>query len=1070
MQFLKNKLVYGLAIFNIATMLAACANHGNETNSLSSEGGGIYADVSAIVPISDPYNAGNATFILHNTSNQIIKNIQYTYSNNVNNQENRIASCQQITPHGTCSITIPLAKINHFSNFGASLLKFSYYNQQGLNVNGSALTSYRYFENTESGVHILPITLMPTTDHKSRGVIYLYAGGAKGSKYTLTKLSLSNPAFKINANYSKLNIEEGVRIPLEITGPELNQPTALNLQLDSIDQNGNTYSDHASIGVNASNGDTTIVPSLIPVINTDDEKSANGGSAWFLNAGGSPINIQNPTSSNKLLQIDSTKSSCKAGILDAGTSCEVVFTVPHNTIGVKHSNIILPTKDNSSISSPVSWYNRSPDGGLIVLPDQPTIVVDESTGTKVTVTVYNIGGFDLDSPGIITPVIDGGHGSVTAAQFNPQCEAIPAHKSCSYSFVVKDKADKIGGDIEFGAQASYKVNEDSFNTADRQRIPYYTSGNVPQITVDPALSSLNVKDNGKESKTLDIKFTNSGGGNARIATAKFLAGATPYLYVLANSCKDTILMQNNSCTLNLRLGPVPSGTDITTSNIYQLTGNWDTTKHPVQVIINTNDINLSFTATPNFGDAPAEGSGSKDEPYIYYSTSTSPQSINLTLNNDGGMEQNIDQINTPDGLDNSVWALDRQSSSCFANGSPDTPGLKLVLPGGKSCNIVYNNIYGTLPNDQLDSSGVYSSKFANVEVSVKTRNAGIQVLNLPPNKNDPIYVSNSYPILYTTGSTDLHQSPIATTTKHWLTNLKQNVNFQFELHYPRDAVKPTDGINECSGKAIGEEYIYTCNIDRNATKDNPLINIATLQAKDDFDIQVVRLTETAQYYKLVPESEHVILMHRQYFTHSPVHPTQWKSIHDLDKECTTDMNANGKTGKWIAVVAYGAYDEGRHEGLPECEPDTEYYTEGNHKTYTSGPANHYGIADCYYDHATYKYPLNDGSSYDKEYFITGLYSNNEDGMNPYPLNCGDWVGSASPATCHAEEVLLYGEDPWGIVPSFPIFLQTLGLGGSKADPSRSDEFTITTGFKLQVFDYAGLLCTQWFPAMANNSR
>ena len=256
-----------------------------------------------------------------------------------------------------------------------------------------------------------------------------------------------------------------------------------------------------------------------------------------------------------------------------------------------------------------------------------------------------------------------------------------------------------------------------------------------------------------------------------------------------------------------------------------------------------------------------------------------------------------------------------------------------------------------------------------------------------------------------------------------------------------------------------------------ATKENPLLNNVKLKhiapPHNDFDLFISQSTKTGkQYIKADPFSLHVIVTHRQYLTLSSLHFSSWHSVFDLDKECTNDMINQGFTGKWVAVVAYGAFGS---KGLPECESNTEYYNMADELTYISGPSDESGIADCDYNRTVFRHTLSNGSPYKPEYFISGLEDNS--GSNRNILNCGDYTGFATlrQDDCMKAEHKYYPNvDPYRA--------KHMGVGraidtGSGADPLAANQFLVdTVNMFVSGGRSDGLLCTQWFEEMRNNNR
>ena len=587
-------------------MLLAC-NGGNKNNNAPVDGN-LLISAPATIPVHA--NSSTATVLyIHNNSNKPITDIGYAVITNGGKGVLKIgSSCRQIMAQDSCVLDIITPLLAAPDVQGSALLTASY-TVNGKPASVSQLINYSQIQNKhESGLQANTDTRLDTQiGNKSYKVIYFYNNDIFTS-YSLNQATISNPQFRISQQ-SDTQLKGKQVVALEIVNSNPGKGGLGNL-LIAPDHTISKSDSQTQFSLNAVpiTNEAILSSGQVPIINVG---STSNGQLLVLNSGNRAAALGNINADSGISIVTSGSNRCINGMsLAAGVSCIVYFTVSQ-TGG--SGNISIPY-DSRTIQSDLTWYNPSGDALLQMTVTPGIISFKQGTTSKpVTVTVSNIGGYDLSNMTVPSGVnIDGGS-AITTISTPLACQDssgtntgtnLPVRGSCSYALTLTSAVETAKKNMQLGISGNYTTGSGIAIYSRISGIAYTSTGIT--ISVTP------------------ISNWQTMMGSAYVFTAEIAAGSgsstvTPTISGLVGN-----ILSPGSCILNNEPGAescIFMVTPYTGSGNYSRwnpanIANSDNVDNPS--IINTyNAINLTISATRSETYTISNINGTVIAPYIY---------------------------------------------------------------------------------------------------------------------------------------------------------------------------------------------------------------------------------------------------------------------------------------------------------------------------------------------------------------------------------------------------------------------------------------------------------------------
>ncbi|MFO0319902.1 MAG: hypothetical protein ACK5Z5_05815, partial [Neisseriaceae bacterium] len=309
----------------IVVMLFACntGNLGtNNSNLISStvplSASKITIDNVGTVPVFAD-TATSSIIYIHNNSNEVINNIDYSISNNlgINSFSIDVNGCDSIAANSRCALKFTTPVLSATNVQGSSVLKASY------NGNSfSQIINYnQILDNSASGIIVSSgVNINNYGNQSGYAMVYAYAGS--GKSYLLKKIEISSSQVNIMDNYIDKNVQINQILPIEISSNSSNN-VAAKLIINSTIQT-NVYSTNVSIAVIPSNNGAILISGTSPIIDT---KVSLLGSFPIMNAGNMMATLD-PITYPEGIESASGPNSCGT-TLEPYTSCNIYFKVPY---------------------------------------------------------------------------------------------------------------------------------------------------------------------------------------------------------------------------------------------------------------------------------------------------------------------------------------------------------------------------------------------------------------------------------------------------------------------------------------------------------------------------------------------------------------------------------------------------------------------------------------------------------------------------------------------------------------------------------------------------------------------
>lgn len=847
-----------LAALAAGSLVVGCSNSGS-----SSSGGGtpapvvtaaspITIDNAGTVPIIGD-NATSSVIYVHNNSKQAISGISYKAILNTGSEKfidaKSAALCATIPAGQSCPLAFTTPAVSKTVAQGSAMVSASYSYEKEPRQFSQLISFIRVDSKVAKGAQFNSGVMLNGVGNDSvYGTVYLYGSG-QSQIYDVNSITSSNPGVKIiQGNITGKQLSSNYVSALEVSAPSSmlkatevkSAKTAKSLKsslkadpsyyatLTAVSTLGSmTYSSTSDIGVSPTTDGAYLTAGNVPIIDT--MSSTKTGTLLITNAGNAAAANINTSSSGGVV-IDTNNCSTE---IAAHTGCTIEFSVPQAggeaTITITQGN---PTAQ--TLVANIVWYNSTNEALLQMTSSQDPISFNATEGKETTITVTNIGGFDLTNMATVNPVVsDGGTGAITSNSPRISCEDgsnahnptgtdLPIDGTCTYTASVNNLAD-ISGTATFSISGDYTgTNSTLVSYARKLAVPYTSNAYRATLTIDPATIAMPaIYGDGVDEKYATAVVTNSGTAPATGVSAGVLS-ANPdlpsYLTVVDNgptTCGTvTELNANETCTVKLKIGPWATDSDITGTAL--LTVNYTGAGQVEGPLTATS--NVTYTVLPNSQNleltnvaksANITGTGASGVNAYQIAGYTTGNSITLTYTNTGTNDIKISGINNF--ASPIAWSM---SGTCYNNGN--FAGASALAPGG-TCTIIFTNVLATyaaavpggLPATFDESIEVPEIMFYDTEAA-----SGSQFL-VQPEAPAPI----SGPTIYATGNQATLVNEVVNpgngivTIKHTLANAANypalTVTSKMEDYFSTTTAPTLDG---CTVNAENGVMTQTCTL------------------------------------------------------------------------------------------------------------------------------------------------------------------------------------------------------------------------------------------------------------------
>ncbi|MDQ5920546.1 MAG: hypothetical protein QG673_602 [Pseudomonadota bacterium] len=610
------------------------------------------------------------------------------------------SQCSTLAPMQSCPIQFTTPVLTTSEGQGSMLLTLSYtYNGQDYTFN--QIINFQAINNSTNGVYFSSgVNISGFGNSTSYGTVYVYGGGTN-QIYTVNSLSSNKTPVTIsNGDITGQEIASNFIQAVEVSSPIAPQSTIdATLTTNSTnDQSLATYISTSSVGIYPVNSGG--VAGQVSTIDTAESNNP-GGSLLISNAGNSSVTLGTSSSTTGI----SNLSGCTSGTtLNVGQSCTITFNVTQSggsgTITLNYNG----GSSASNITQAITWYN-SQNGALVSLSYTNPMNFPQNTVETNTVTVTNIGGFNLTNLTVPTPTVNGNATVTITYPATNSCQnaTLNVGESCSYNLNIVDSTMETNKQVVFGISGIY--NNGTSQTYTRYAVlTYSTVAFAPTLLITPnPVATMTIEGNNSDTESQVLTVSNVGNTAATISSQGI---QSPYnAYFTTTSC-PSILESGSNCNITVTLEPYSASQEVSATAVYQILYNGGSSS-----TLSSTD-NIPFVITPDQQSLTIEsvtvtgassGNGTSSSPYIFIGNVTS-QIVTLTLTNSGSNP--IDVTGIQDINSSLTWSLNLAQSTCSSTDN---------LQPGDTCTIVYNNV---LNQNTLAISGLGSSYTENLFVPI----------------------------------------------------------------------------------------------------------------------------------------------------------------------------------------------------------------------------------------------------------------------------------------------------------------------------------------------------------------
>jgi hypothetical protein len=327
------------------------------------------------------------------------------------------------------------------------------------------------------------------------------------------------------------------------------------------------------------------------------------------------------------LKIDAA-STCTS-MLAAGATCAVVVDFTAAVAGIPTGNAVLVSQGGFSKSVPVTANVLTPAKLAAAPPSATLVAAPGGTSTSLDINVGNTGGMTTGQLGIAL-------GGVNAADFRitgDKCSIVTlaGGASCAVTVVYAPAAAVVA------AEAATLTITDKGPGASVTTVPLTGTPMLPaMLTITPATRDLGSVSPGSSSAEVLFTVTNT---SATPSGALTVAVNSTYITISSNTCATkATLIQNDTCTIGLRLTPPTSASPQAISTLLAVTGASASASASVTGAIVTGP---QLSATPpsvNFGSVFVNQSSPVNTVTIKNTGATSTGALSVVLAGSGAAQ------------------------------------------------------------------------------------------------------------------------------------------------------------------------------------------------------------------------------------------------------------------------------------------------------------------------------------------------------------------------------------------------------------------------------------------------
>lgn len=719
------KLIKLFTATSLTASLLACSGGSNGTSSggiippppttAGSEVPQIRFDTIGTIPVFDS-NSTQTLVYVHNFSNHTISGIQYSGKTNVEDANNTsktqllrlknsatqiistssAAACSTIAAGGSCALTITTPVLDSIEPNGSILFSASYSDKDKQHTSSQIANLELINSLTPDGVKFASdVNISNTSETDSAyGIVYAYGSGVNQT-YLVNGLKPNNAALSITqGNILGMSIPSRFVQAIEVTlPPSQNAYTTSLAMTSSLEQGGSQnatkssksslksagFSSLSVIGSSGYINGALLIAGNPTIINTANPPPFNSGSYAITNNGTTTATLSSVTPTTNIV---TTGSTCTVGKqLAPGDNCMVYYTISGSNATTGSGTITVNyaggSTGYSSIVSFINWINTLAGPQLSITASNNPVTFTQNTGTNVTFTLENIGGYSLSAISVTGTAVTG---SATASISSDGCGGVLGiHNSCQTTLHITDSGTSTNSLMRIVVTAEYQ----GANGAQQyERFYGLTYNSVPDgvanLVFSPSPVTMAVTGDGIESFSQTVTLTNSGTQPTTNAPVISLENNPTYLSQ-TNNC-TVALAVNANCTINLKLGPTSatptSGNAFLSATYNSNNNNGMVAKNKISYTVNP----VAFAEVNMIATGSSGGTGASVNPYVFHgSLADSGQSITITYQNKDSSPLTIENIQ--DGNLGLAWSRS-SSSSC-------KPGTTIAANG--NCLLIYNN-------------------------------------------------------------------------------------------------------------------------------------------------------------------------------------------------------------------------------------------------------------------------------------------------------------------------------------------------------------------------------------------
>ena len=739
-------------LFIIAGILISSCGGGGSSSSSGGGGANVYSTPSPItidnagtVPVMGQSSTSSIVYV-HNNTNRVIKGITYSANDNSVSQgsvakmlkfakrvlgiksslgsflnSSSASQCSEIQPGQSCPLAFTTPVLDIKSAQGSAEITASY-EYAGKERSFSQIINYVIVTpaaNIENGaIFASGVIIQGFGNDVGYATVYMYGSGIN-QVYNVNSITSDKVGVTLTqGDITGRQIQSGFIQAVEVSAQTQRQnsqniSTGYNVKLNVDSSNllsGGFFDQFAFISVSSFGAGAILTSGLVPLINS--ASASPTGTLYIINSGD-----QQATSINIAYGagINSAGGGTCGAILAAGASCTINFSV---TQASGSGNITITYSGAASgfgsLAQTVVWYNGR-GGQLLQMTANPSPLVFNSTiGESATVTVTNIGGFNLSGVNVPSPSVFSGSATALISSSGNTCESsvLSIGSFCQYVVDVNDPATDPSATMNLLIAGSY--NDGSVKTYLRAMALNYTSvAYAPNLSITPSPAIMTINGDGESTVNQTLTVTNNGPASATIESS-FLTSSPSFLTIATDNCINETLAESGTCTVILSLGPrgtstLESGTIVYSTKYYggQVTiGSPSTATDNINYTVLADQQNFSLESVIASNTSSGNGE-SVNSSFIFEGNNTSPQKITLVYVNRG---TNTLRITGESNANSAIsWLFESSNSTCFLNNTAT------LIGENESCVMVFQNVLADNMNAAVNIGSSY-----NVNLTVPT--------------------------------------------------------------------------------------------------------------------------------------------------------------------------------------------------------------------------------------------------------------------------------------------------------------------------------------------------------------